>query len=95
MNDYGSYRYLPADGWYATYPQRTDANEEERIFQRVALWRVAPHGTIVGLISSSDNSQDEIESQLLSAPRGQGVHYIHIDDLTKEEREQIRHRRFI
>lgn len=59
----------------------------------VALWRVAPHGTIVGLISSPDNSQDESESQLLSAPRGLGVHYIHIDDLTADEREQIRRRR--
>uniref|UniRef100_UPI00035C1AF4 hypothetical protein n=1 Tax=Xanthomonas oryzae TaxID=347 RepID=UPI00035C1AF4 len=69
MNDYGSYRYLPADGWYATYPQAADA-DEPRVFQRVALWRVAPHGKIVGLISSPDNSQDESESQLLSAPRG-------------------------
>ncbi|AOD15203.1 hypothetical protein ABFO19_11985 [Xanthomonas citri pv. glycines] len=92
MNDYGSFRYLPADGWYAAYPS-TDTGEE-RIFQRVALWRVAPHGTIVGLISLPDDGQGEIESQLLSAPRGQGVHYIHIDDLTEEERKQIRHRRF-
>ncbi|ALS93456.1 hypothetical protein [Xanthomonas oryzae] len=93
MNDYGSYRYLPADGWYATYPQAADA-AEPRVFQRVALWRVAPHGTIVGLISSPDNNQDESESQLLSAPRVLGVHYIHIDDLTADEREQIRRRRF-
>ncbi len=27
MNDYGSYRYLPADGWYATYPQVTDTDD--------------------------------------------------------------------
>ncbi|MBO9749094.1 MULTISPECIES: hypothetical protein [Xanthomonas] len=93
MNDYGSYRYLPADGWYATYPQATDT-DQVRVFQRVALWRVAPHGTIVGLISSPDGDQEDIESQLLSAPRGQGVHYIHMDDMTEQEREQIRNRRF-
>ncbi|MFA0924112.1 hypothetical protein [Xanthomonas fragariae] len=99
MNDYGSYRYLPADGWYATYPQHTNAQEpstdarEARVFQRVALWRVAPHGSIVGLISAPDCGEAEIESQLLSAPRGAGVYYVHIDDLTDEDREQIRCKR--
>jgi len=46
------------------------------------------------LVSSPNNSQDENESQLLSEPRGPGVHYIHIDDPTEKEREQIRQRHF-
>jgi len=88
------YHYLPADGWYMTHPNPAGATFP-RTFYRVALWRVDPDGTIVGLISPRRGAADAADvTRLLTPPRGEGAHYVHADDLTDEDREQIRARRF-
>ncbi|CAD0363713.1 hypothetical protein CFBP498_49270 (plasmid) [Xanthomonas hortorum pv. vitians] len=62
---------------------------------RVALWRIADDDTIVGLISvrlGSDHSSEPV--RLMSPPRGKGTQYLHIDDLTDDDRAEIPKRRF-
>ncbi|PTT65185.1 hypothetical protein [Stenotrophomonas sp. HMWF003] len=94
MSDNPSYQYLPAEGWYFTHPNSEGASFP-RTFYRVALWRVETDGSILGLISvrlGSEHAADPV--RLISPPRGKGAQYVHMDDLTDEDRAEITKRRF-
>ena len=94
MSDNDSYQYLPADGWYFTHPNNEGASFE-RTFYRVALWRVEEDGTIVGLISVQLGREHATAPvRLISPPRGEGAQYVHVDELTGEDRAAITDRRF-
>jgi len=89
-----SYQHLSADGWYFTFPNSEGASFP-RTFFRVALWRIEDDGTIVGLISVRLGSEHASEPvRLMSPPRARGAQYVHIDDLTDEDRAEIAKRRF-
>ncbi|MGE6332520.1 hypothetical protein [Stenotrophomonas sp. NPDC077659] len=86
--------HLPADGWYFTFPNGEGASFP-RTYYRVALWRIDPDGTVVGLISPRLGKEHAADvTRLISPPRGEGTQYVHIDDLTDEDRAEITKRRF-
>lgn len=94
MPDSNSYQYLPADGWYYTHPN-SQGSGFARTFYRVALWRLDEDGTIVGLISVRLGREHAAAPvRLISPPRGEGAQYVHVDDLTDEDRAAIKDRRF-
>lgn len=94
MPDSNPYQYLPADGWYYTHPN-SQGSGFARTFYRVALWRLDEDGTIVGLISVRLGREHAAAPvRLISPPRGEGAQYVHVDDLTDEDRAAITDRRF-
>lgn len=93
------FSYLPADGWYFTC-ESTDGAAAHRTFQRVALWRIEDEAkpqyapTCVGLISYRPGASESADvPKLVRPPRGHG-HYVHIDELSEEDRNLIRAGRF-
>lgn len=94
MSNSDTHQYLPADGWYFTFPNSEGASFP-RTFFRVALWRIEEDGTTVGMIScrlGSDHASEPV--RLLAPPRGKDALYVHMDDLTEEDSAEITKRRF-
>lgn len=93
MSD-ASYQYLPADGWYMTFPSPAGA-PSARTFFRVALWRIESDGSVQGLISPRLSKEHAAQAvSLITPPRAEGGQYVHIDDLTAEDRQHITERWF-
>lgn len=72
-----------ANGWFFV-------QKDPLAYYRVVCWEKMESGDIVGLISvtgSTDNN-DQIVNKLVPPPALPG-RYIHIDDLTEEERASI------
>ncbi|MBB4727929.1 hypothetical protein [Xanthomonas arboricola] len=88
------YNYIPAEGWYMTHPNQ--GGSHPRTFYRVAMWRIDPNGAVVGLISLrlGPGLYDQEPVRLHEPPRSTDGQYVHWDDLTDEDRDQIRLRRF-
>jgi hypothetical protein len=89
-----TYNYMPADGWFMTLPS-PDGNTR-RVFYRVAMWRIETDGTVVGLVSvrigRGQYNQEPV--RLHAPPRAIEGQYVHWDDLTAEDKQQISEARF-
>jgi hypothetical protein len=89
-----TYQYLPADGWYMTFPNAAGA-PFPRTFFRVALWRIEKDGSVQGLISTRLSREHAAEPvRLIAPPRAEGGQYVHFNDLAPEDRRHIVELRF-
>lgn len=88
-----NHTFIPASGWYFTHPNEDNA-EHPRTFYRVALWRIDYDGTTHGLISVVEPGTPTELPRLHAPPAAAGGQYVHVDDLTDEDRAAITALRF-
>lgn len=94
MAEEATYTYMPADGWYMTFPN-PDRNMH-RVFYRVALWRIDADGTVIGLISPRLGPGPHCQEPIClhEPPKSIDGQYVHRDDLSESDRKLIADRHF-
>ncbi|WP_321920437.1 hypothetical protein [Paraburkholderia tropica] len=78
----------PATDWYFVHPNAVEGHPP--IVHQIVVWAQKENGETIGLIAAGERYQVEKEMKtphLVSVPSVVG-RYIHLSELTKQEREQ-------
>lgn len=79
----------PADGWFFVHGDTRGGV----IIHRVVVWVQETGGAVVGLIAAADTREKPHGVPFLVQPPGVDGDYLHFDDLSAAEKDQLRHGR--
>ncbi len=84
-------KIVPATDWFFVHPDVLAKNPPT--VWHLAAWGLTSEGEVVGLVGAfgAEQGRDGVAPKLVSVPPVPGV-YLHRDQLTEVEREQLRKR---